>query len=62
VTILQAVPLGAADSDTRTISRPTPILASRTRLASETHMMPPRRERQHTEGVKGPAESIVAQP
>jgi hypothetical protein len=63
VTILQALPLEQLDSDTRVapFSESEP-LASRTRLASEPYTMPPRRERQPTEGVKGPAEPVMAQP
>jgi hypothetical protein len=50
VTILQALPLGAADSDTRTIRhRP---------LSCEPHTMPPRRERQPTQPVEDATRAV----
>jgi hypothetical protein len=62
VTILQAVPLRELDSDTRVAPFRNESLASRVRLAPEPYTIPPRRERQHTEGIDGPAEPAVAQP
>jgi hypothetical protein len=62
VTILQAVSLRELDSDTCSPFSENEPLTSRTRLAPEPYIMPPRRERQHTEGVEGPAEPAVAQP
>jgi hypothetical protein len=62
VTILQAVLLRELDSDTRSPFSKNEPLVSRTRLVSELYTMPLRRERQHTEGVKGPAEPVIAQP
>jgi hypothetical protein len=52
VTILQALSLGAADSDTRTIRYRPLSHQPRTRDACEPHTMPPRRERQSTQPVK----------
>jgi hypothetical protein len=62
VTILQAVPLRELNSDTRSPFSENEPLASRTRLAPEPYTMPLCRERQHTEGIEGPAEPAVAQP
>jgi hypothetical protein len=58
MTILQALLLGAADSDTRMIRYRPLSHQSRTRDACEPHTMSPRRERQSTQPVKNATRAV----